>query len=313
MQTSLDTESDKYDSTVAHESGAGDWLKMLGEAVTNVDEHSIFRILDEQGHKEEAQEALTNMVGRMAYRHDAKNVFSEIFMMPVITSPGCNAIGHESLWKSIRKEIRYSVGTWFELPGTTTIFDNIVPMDQVTTWQPSVLRAHLQRLIPGAGKTHATFPLVQLDLPPDAPRLGFVVIGRSVTSRWPELPAANAAMDKRLKEVVKFCLQYETKESPVNGYSEPIVLTPERIQFAISDGIAVWLQKMSELVGIDGWVIAPSIHSRDVVKVTLKLKSQSVTYTQFTLKLHQIGLSGMADIFRVLKDIAPMLDAPVDS
>ena len=56
----------------------------------------------------------------------------------------------------------------------------------------------------------------------------------------------------------------------------------------------------------------PSLATRDVVKVTLKLRSKQVELTQFTLRLHQIGTQGLSDVLSMLQQIAPMLDMPVD-
>jgi hypothetical protein len=152
----------------------------------------------------------------------------------------------------------------------------------------------------------------QVSLPDEAPRLGFVVIGRSTQKGWRELPSANGLMDKRLKDVVKYCLQIQAPTPPSFMAPAPIVLVPERIQFSITDGISLWLNKLNETVGIEGWMVMPSLAARDVVKVTLKLRSKQVELTQFTLRLHQIGTQGLSDVLSMLQQIAPMLDVPVD-
>ena len=288
------------------------WIDRLDEAVSNTDEPAIWRLMDEQGSNESAHEALTSLVSRLAYAHHERTVFCELFMLPVVTMQGCHVIDNAQVWKGVRNQVREALGSWFNDDGRTTLFDDIAPMDWVTTWRPGVLRAHLERLIPGCGKVRSTFTTEQVSLPDEAPRLGFVVVGRSTHKGWRDLPSSNALMDKRLKEVIKYCLQIQASTSSSHMEAAPIVLAPERIQFAITDGISLWLSKLNEAVGIEGWTVMPSLATRDVVKVTLKLRNKQVALTQFTLRLHQIGTQGLSDILSMLQQIAPMFDVPAD-
>lgn len=288
------------------------WIDQLDEAVSNTDESAIWRLMDEQSSNESAHEVLTSMVSRQAYVYQERPVFCELFMMPVITMQGCDVINNPQVWKGVRNQVREALGSWFNDDGRTTLFDDITPMDWVTTWRPGVLRAHLERLMPGSSKVRASFTTEQISLPDMAPRLGFVVIGRSTHRAWRDLPASNGLMDKRLKDVVKYCLQIQAQTPSSYMAPAPIVLLPERIQFAVTDGVALWLNKLNETVGIEGWTVMPSLTARDVVKVTLKLRNEQVELTQFTLRLHQIGTQGLSDVMSMLQQIAPMFDVPVD-
>jgi hypothetical protein len=58
--------------------------------------------------------------------------------------------------------------------------------------------------------------------------------------------------------------------------------------------------------------VTPLAASPDVVKVTLALDSDSVRYTQFTLRKHQIGLEGVEAVLTMLHAMAPTIDAPMD-
>jgi hypothetical protein len=310
QQTENTIEYMEVDTTAAPNQKS--WIDQLDEAVSNTDEPAIWRLMDEQSSNDSAHEALTSMVSRLAYAHQERTVFCELFMLPVITLQGCNVINDTQVWKGVRNQVREALGNWFNDDGRTTLFDDIAPMDWVTTWRPGVLRAHLERLIPGIGKVRASFTTEQVLLPDEAPRLGFVVIGRSTHKGWRELPSSNGSMDKRLKDVVKYCLQIQAPSPSSFMAPAPIVLVPERIQFAITDGISLWLSKLNETVGIAGWTVMPSLATRDVVKVTLKLRSKQVELTQFTLRLHQIGTQGLSDVLSMLQQIAPMLDMPVD-
>lgn len=292
---------------------AKSWIDQLDEAIANTDEAAIWRLMEQQSSNEAAHDALTNMVSRMAYvDQQQQTVFCELFMMPVISMNGCDVINNGPVWLGVRNQVRQALGNWFNDNGTTTLFDDIAPMDWVTTWTPSVLRAHFQKAIPGNGKVRASFITESVSLPDDAPRLGFVMIVRSTFKGWRELPSANALMDQRLKEVVKYCLQIHAPTPESFMAPTPIVLAPERIQFAIVDGISLWLSKLNEVVGITGWTVMPSLRSRDVVKITLNLRSPEVDLTQFTVRLHQIGMQGLSDILSMLQQIAPMFDSPVD-
>ena len=310
QQTENTIEHMEVDTTAAPNQKS--WIDQLDEAVSNTDEPAIWRLMDEQSTNDAAHEALTSMVSRLAYAHQDRAVFCELFMMPVITMQGCNVINNTHVWKGVRNQVREALGSWFNDDGRTTLFDDIAPMDWVTTWRPGVLRAHLERLIPSTGKVRASFETEQIALPDGAPRLGFVVIGRSTHKGWRELPGSNGLMDKRLKDVVKYCLQIQGETPSRFIAPAPIVLVPERIQFAITDGISLWLSKLNETVGIEGWTVIPSLTARDVVKVTMKLRSEQVELTQFTLRLHQIGTQGLSDVLSMLHQIAPMFDVPMD-
>lgn len=288
------------------------WMTELDQALSHTDESAIWRIMDAQAQNEEAHEALANMVSRLAYEYKGVPVFSEIFMMPVLAEPGASIMGVDAAWKTAGDRIRESLGEWFNKGYRTTIFDGIQPMDWVTTWTPAVLRNHLTTMIPGSGPTRPEFETETVELPADAPRLGFVMIGLSRNRAWPELPEANTLRDNRFKDIVRYSLQLS---APVpSGYrvATPTVLTPERVQYAITDGVCLWLNRLNETVGITGWMVAPSRTTRDVVKVTLKLSSNEVEYTQFTLRLHQIGMQGLNEVVIMLSSFAQSLDIPFD-
>lgn len=288
------------------------WMQDLDQAVAHTDEPAIWRIMDAQSQNDEAHDALASMVSRHAYERGGIPVFSEIFMMPVIADHQCRVVGDSSVWKAVSGQVRESLENWFPKTGQSVIFDGLLPMDWITTWRPGVLRNHLLKLIPEAKRVSVEFLTEEIDLPAEAPRLGFVVIGRSTRRTWPELPAVNAQMDRRLKEVVKYSLQISAPVPAGHLPHAPIVLTPERVQYAVTDGISLWLTKLHEAVGIEGWMISPSTSGLDVVKITLKLGSESVPLTQFTLRLHQIGMQGLNDIVSILVSTAPTLDKPID-
>ena len=287
------------------------WLEELDQAVSSTDELTIWRLMDETPAREPAQTDLARLVTRRAYSAGGKNTFCEIFLMPVLLQ-GSDIVKNRLIWSSIRKTVRDALAVWFADEGKLTLFDDIAPLDWVSTWRPTVFRTHLDQLVPGFGQQKVRFEMTEIDLPNSAPRLGFVVIGRTTLKEWRDLPGAKVHLDTRLKDIVKYCLQTHTSSQSHHQTMTPIVLTPERMQFAITDGVCLWLSKLHEMIGIEGWTILPSLTARDVVKITLKLKSREVALTQFTLRLYQIGNLGLNDVLTVLQQTAPMFDQPLD-
>lgn len=285
------------------------WMQDLERAVVTVDEGAIWTLMDAQASNEEAHNLLAERVSRMAFNKNGVNAYCELFMMPVIVPASLKVFETTEPWKASREQIKKSLEAWFPQKARFTVFSNLVPMDWVTTWTPAVLRAHLQQLIPGYQKAPVTFQTAQIQLPESAPRLGFVVIGLTSLRSWPELGAVDALADRRLKETVKFTLQLAAGNHLGADAPAPTVYTPERVQFAVTDGICQWLLQLHEATGISGWTVMPSLASRDVVKISLQLNDEKTFYSQFTVRLHQIGTQGLQDILVVLKSLAPMLDS----
>ena len=287
------------------------WLEQLDKAVSDTDKPTIWRLMDEANGAHHAHEALASMVSRRAYAVRGMNVFCEIFLMPVLMQ-GSDLINNSAAWMSMRNPVHDALGVWFNDDGRITLFDDIIPLDWVTCWRPTVLRAHLDSLVPAMGRTKVRFDTAEIALPATAPKLGFVIIGRSTSRGWRPLPEAKVLLDNRLKDVVKYCVQIHSAAQSVAQSFTPIVLTPERIQYSITDGVCLWLSKLHEVVGIQAWTVMPSLSARDVVKFTLKLNSRQVENTQFILRMHQIGEQGLSDVLTILQQVAPMFDKPLD-
>ena len=89
-------------------------------------------------------------------------------------------------------------------------------------------------------------------------------------------------------------------------------MTPDRLQFALTDGLCLWLHMVNHAVSITGWTAAPLAASPDTIKLTLAFQDEQVPFTQFTLRKHQVGLDGLQSVLAMLKEIAPMIDTPMD-
>jgi len=305
----------KSHTAAAHLPGspdAQDWIADLERAVAGNQEQAIWGVMQHQAHKEEAHEALANMVSRMAYEHRGVDVYSEVFMMPIVAEPGCKIMDMDGAWKIAAARIKQSLGEWFPKGTRVNIFNGIQPMDWVTSWTPSVMRNHLLAMRPGQPRDKTEFVTETITLPDEAPTLGFVVIGLSQPRDWPELPEVDSVRDARFKNVIKHSLQLSMPDVHGRMAAPPAILTPERVQYAVTDGISLWLHRLHESIGITGWMIAPSQNSRDVVYITLSLDHE-IPYVQFMVRLHQIGMQGLNEIVSVLNQSAPCMEKPVDT
>lgn len=168
-----------------------------------------------------------------------------------------------------------------------------------------MLRSHLLATVPGQKLPTADFLTEVIDLPDDAPRLGFLALVATTHEGWLALPDLDAGQDARFKLVVSSVLQVEA-ERPVT------TLTPERVQYAVTDGLCQWLQALHEFVPIEGWMVTLQPSTPDVVRVTLHLADDAVPFTQFTMRKHQLGAFGIAEVIEKLASLAEMMDRPMD-
>lgn len=289
------------------------WLAALNSAISATDEGAIWEIMHGQQHNDEARDVLASLVSRLAFSHENSNIHCELFMLPVISHPTAEITNNNAIWKSVRETAIEALLKWFPRDNKLVVFEGILPMDWISTWTPKVLRGHLERLLPSASSNSVvSFETESIDLPIEAPRLGFITMACSRKGDWPGIPDADTQRDHRLKNVLKFALQISTPAQGNSMSNPPTVLTPERVQYAITDGVALWLTQLHDAVGIEGYAVMPSGKAADVVKITLKLNSESVPYTQFALRHHQIGNQGLQDILGLLQSTAKNLEIPSD-
>lgn len=287
------------------------WLQELDRAIMSTDDHAIWEIMQTQMHNEDAHDHLAEKVSRMAFRNGERTVFCELFMIPVIAMHGSNLLQSEN-WGSVNQAINDALCKWFTRDNNVILFAGVTPYDWISTWTPKAWRGHLMRLLPKEARTERiVFHSEDIALPDNAPRLGFITVACSTHSRWPTIPSANSVKDARLKSVIKLALQVGDPAASLTQ-TPAVVWAPERVKFAVADGVCNWLQHLHEQVGIEGYTAMPAEGSSDVIKVTLKLTSEEVPFTQFLVRQHQIGSQGVQDILSVLHSIAPILDTPAD-
>lgn len=282
------------------------WQSDLDAAIRLNDDERMWEIIAAQKDQKAAHEALATLVPRLAYKIDGKNRYSEFLAVPVIDKPDGSVIGNSNLWATAVHTICEALDVW--VPGGIykTVFNDIRPYDWVGTWRPEVTRGHLTRILPGANGDKMTMLTQPIFLPKNAPRLGFICFVATSEKGWPALPAADTLRDQRFQKVVSYAL------ADHNFENAPTILAPDRFQFAIPDGICLWLMDLNKTVGIKAWSASPIMITPDIVTVTLSLDSDEVPTTQFTVLKHQTGMQGLEDIMKTLQHLAPMADAPSD-
>lgn len=282
------------------------WNMELVRAIDQNDDHGMWRLLEQHHDQVAAHHTLATQVARLAYRVADKTRFSEMFLLPVIEPSHGIVLKNAGLWRQADHCIGEALDGWLPSRTPKTVFAGVRPYDWIGTWQPHVMRSHLHSTVPGALKPTLKFLTEEVELPTHAPRLGFVCMVLTSERGWPLLPEANSIRDNRFKLVVGHALR-AAESTPA-----PVVLTPDRVQFAVTDGLCLWLNQLNEAVPISGWSVVPIAASPDVVKVTLKLDSEEVPLTQFTIRKHQIGLQGLDAVLQMLTAIADPLDTPMD-
>lgn len=283
-----------------------EWLASLNEAIQRGNDQILWQLLAQHDDQVEAHHKLATQVARLAYLVGNRPRFSEMFLVPVIDSPSGRVVDDPDAWRHASFCIGEALDEWLPPRVRKTVFGGIRPYDWIGTWRPSILRSHLHSTVPGGVVKEATFLSETIELPQDAPKLGFICMVLTGERGWPQLPAADTLRDNRFKSVLAMALQ------PLERAEFPVVLAPDRMQFAVADGLCLWLHMLHEAVPILGWTAAPLAASPDVVKVTLALESESVCFSQFTLRKHQIGLEGVDAVLIMLQALAPTMDAPMD-
>lgn len=288
-------------------STAGDWLDNLNTAIKACDDTGLWRLVSQHHDQVQAHSVAAENIARIGYTLRDRVHFSEMFAVPVIEQPGARVLGNDIAWKHARHCISEALDGWLPCKARKTVFSELRTYDWVSAWRFSVLRSHLLSVVPGSRIKTSTFLSEDIELPSEAPRLGFILMVLTSEHGWPQLPSANSLRDNRLKTVVSYALQ-GSSAGPA-----PVILPPDRLQYSMADGLCLWLSMLHEAVPITGWIAAPIEASPDVVKVTLTLDHEKIQYSQFTLRKHQVSLLGVDAVLEMLSSIAPRIDEPDDT
>jgi len=284
------------------------WGIEVDRAILKGDEASLWQVLARAPDQDSAMQEIADRIPRLIYNHRGQVHLSELFLAPVLaTGDAAQLFDDKGAWRSAANCIDDTCRSWFgRTPARLKLFPYVRPYDWLGTWRPSVLRSHLLATVPGQKLPAADFLTEVIELPKDAPRLGFLALVATTRDAWLKLPHVDAGHDARFKLVVSSALQAQA-EHPVT------TLTPERVQYAVTDGLCHWLAALHEVVPIQGWMVALQPTTPDVVRVTLSLADDAVPLTQFTMRKHQLGTFGIAEVIEKLASLAQMLDEPMDT
>ena len=285
---------------------ATQWLADLSQAINLDDDSGMWRLLEQHHDPVEAHHNLATEVARLAYRIADRTRFSEMFLVPVIEPSHGAVLQNKDLWRQADFCLGEALNAWLPPKTPKTVFAGVRPYDWIGTWRPGVLRSHLRSAVPGSRNPKLSFLTEHIDCPKEAPRLGFICMVLTSERGWPQLPEASSLKDNRFKLVAGHALRANERALT------PTILTPDRVQFAVTDGLCLWLHLLNEAVPLKGWSATPIVSTPDVVKITLHLDSEEVPWTQFTIRKHQIGLQGLDAVLTMLAAIAPSLDSPMD-
>jgi len=290
-----------------HAGSPVNWLTVMDHAITQGDERRLWQALYEHHDQEEAHRRMADQMPRLAYSLENGRLRTvELFFAPVVCEQDHPLFKEEGAWPQYSRCVQDALHSWFQTDARMSTFSGLRPYDWVGTWRPAVLREHLLSVMPGYAKKRLEFLTNWLHLPPEAPRLGFVMVAITTEGRWLHLPASSPQVDGRYKMVISGLFHQAEKQEP------PAVLPPDHVQYAVASGLRLWLSELHKRVPVTGWTVAPHEQSLDVVKVTLELTSDSVPYMQFPIRRHQIGVEGMHQVLQFLSELAPMLDKPMD-
>lgn len=285
---------------------AAQWQTELSQAISLDDDSSVWRLLDQHHDPVEAHHSLATQVARLAYRIADRTRFSELFLVPVIEPSHGAVLQNSELWRQADHCLGEALDAWLPPKTPKTVFAGVRPYDWIGTWRPAVLRSHLRSAVPGSAHPKLTFLTEHIDCPKEAPRLGFICMVLTSATGWPQLPEVNSLRDNRFKLVAGHAMRAHEHSMA------PTVLTPDRVQYAVADGLCLWLHLLNEAVPLKGWSASPIASTPDVVRITLQLESTDVPWTQFTIRKHQIGLQGLDAVLQMLTALAPCLDSPMD-
>lgn len=234
---------------------------------------------------------------RVAFRLRRSLRFSELFLVPIIGCteeelPLCDPVR----WTWIERTLADALDEWLGTQTPRSVFARLYPYEWIASWSAEALRAHVLSTVPGCGPGKLTFLSQSLDLPVDAPQLGFLCLVLTTSRGWPQWPVRGG---ERFRDVVAHALQ-GPEERP------PVVLAPGSLPCAVLEGLFCWLRELQREAQVTAWSIDLTPASAEVVRITLTLAT-AASPIQFAVRIHQIGSEGLRHLIQLLSDMAPML------
>lgn len=284
------------------------WTSQLDDAIQNNDLTHMWQLVQLHVDRDEGHRQLVTRIPRMVHQIHRRTYFSELFLMPVLIWGGNDVFESSPDWKQVYACVDEMLVSWLPAQTFTMIFYGLRSYDHLGAWQPTIIRQHLQRAMAAHSVNKIRYAVEPIELPPMVPRLGFATMVLTSKLGWPSLPEARPVMDLRLRQVIAFALHNTPgSETPI-----PIVLPPDRFQYAVTSGLILWLEQLHQACPIQGWSASPHPKSVDVVVITLHLGTES-SLTQFAVRNHHVGLQGLRNILMQLQALAPNLEQAMDA
>jgi len=277
----------------------------LDLAQTQSDDSAVWRFMQTHGASAMAQDALAEHLAKSRFQHGARTVYTQIYLMQVLAPQSGGLPGLEA-WQQVSAAVNVAMHQWFPRSAGLVLFPGVTPYEWMASWTPRVFRAHLRRMNPQEKDATARveFAARAIVLPPDAPQLGFIVIGCSTHTQWIQ-HRPDPGKTARLQNVVGQVLSLASAGTGASPGDSCRVWAPLPAHAAITDGMVQWLQCLHARVGIAGYAVNPSTVDRDVIEVTLQLQDEAGGRTLFQLRRHQVGHQGIATVLAGLHALAP--------
>jgi hypothetical protein len=281
-----------------------EYQEELAKAILEKDSDALNELLLRNGNDPGIFDDLARQSARVAYQAAGRqSIFGELLFMPIIQKANADDLAQADSLKTAQRTVTGALRKW--MPQTKfRLIPWIAPFDLVSCWTLKNTREALHAMVIDP-EQKSTAVAASIDLPIGAPRLGFALAATTSDRAWPEIPYTTAMQDTRLRQVVASALALSVG---TNAQNAPIVLTPNKVAASMTDGMCVWLEELHQHTPIQGWLINPFTGDLDAMKITLKLDSEEVKWTQFCVRLHQIGAQGLNTLMGYLQETAPNLE-----
>lgn len=283
------------------------WVRRLALAVESEDQPAIWGLMNQHLGNEIAHQLLADEVSRATADTPKGTEVTELYLVPVVAPSNSGVLGSSEVWTYANPTLQALISDWFGAGHRIKMLDRVFPMEWIAAWDP----ADLRRVLGLATKTSpGPLPVSshsQIPLPVAAPRLGFIAMTVSALGRWP-CPPPESRNDVRFADIARHTLCMASESTGLTPAHLPAVLTPDRMQYAFTDGACLWVRMLHEQIGIVGWHIQPTTVKQDAVNIVVHVAHELMPVTYITLRLHQIGAAGFQDIVAQLWMCAPNLE-----
>lgn len=197
MGGSLKCKMNPYHCLANTLSNALDAEREVIAALDSANDESLWHWLRQHPDEDRLLQVVAEEAPRLAHRQRGAPRFSALQLVPVIERHRGAVIGNTEIWKGAEQCVSDALRVWQGQAGRNTVFRGVQPYEWIAAWEPSMLREYLLAAAPGASCRRLTFHPAPLDIPHEAPRLGFIVVAVTHDKGWPQLPPPDTLSDAR--------------------------------------------------------------------------------------------------------------------